>query len=101
MDEIARFQPGYLCHHLQQQGIGSDVERHSQETVRTALVHLQAQSSVSYIELEKHVAGRQVHILQVGHVPGIDDDSSGIRILADGFHSLGNLVDESSFIVRP
>lgn len=52
MDEVTRFQFGHLCHHLQQQGIGGDVERYAQKGVRTALVHLQAQSAVGHIELK-------------------------------------------------
>ena len=76
VDEVARFQARHLCHHLQQQGIRGDVERYAQKSVRTALVQLQAQPSVSHIELEEGVAGRQVHIVQIAHVPGAHDDAA-------------------------
>ena len=40
MYEIACLQAGYLRHHLEQQGLGGDVERYAPENVGTALVEL-------------------------------------------------------------
>src|ERR1700748_2119239 len=42
VDEFAGFQSAYLCHHQRQQGIGSDVERDAQKSIRTALIQLAA-----------------------------------------------------------
>ena len=84
MDEVARFQSRHLRHHHQEQRIGGDVERHAEENVRAALVELEAQSSVRHVELEERVARRQVHVAQIRHVPGADDDPPGVRIMLDG-----------------
>ena len=67
--KVAGLEPGYLCHHLQQQGVACYVERHTQKSVGRALIELQRQSAVGHIELEKQVAGRQVHFAKVGHIP--------------------------------
>ena len=40
MYEIARFQAGHLRHHLEQQGVGSNVERYAEEDVGTTLIEL-------------------------------------------------------------
>ena len=47
------------------------------------------------------MAGRQIHILQVGHIPGTDDYTTTIRIFLDGIYSLLNLIDETSVIIGP
>ncbi len=44
---------------------------------------------------------REVHIIQVTHIPGTDNDPSGIRIMFDRFDSFADLVDRTTFIVRP
>lgn len=64
MDELTGFQPCHLRHHLEQEGIRGDVERYAQETIGTALVHLQTQLSVRHVKLEEHVARRQVHVFR-------------------------------------
>ncbi len=101
VDEIARLQPRDLRHHLQQQGVRGDVERDAQEDVGAPLVELQAQPARRHVELEEGVAGRQVHVLQVGHVPGADDDAPRIGIVADGLDRLANLVDKAAVVVGP
>ena len=40
MNEFPRFQSGDLGHHHRQYGIGSDVERNTQEDIAAPLVHL-------------------------------------------------------------
>ena len=56
MDEVAGLQPRHLCHHLEEQGIRSDVEGYPKEGVSRALVELQAQTSVGHIKLEHRMA---------------------------------------------
>ena len=101
MDEVTGLQARHLCHHHEQQGIGGDVERHAQEGVGAALVELQAEPSVGHIELEEHVAGREVHAVQVGHVPRAHDDASRVGIVLQGVHDLLYLVDVASVVVWP
>ena len=101
MHEVACLQTGHLSYHHQQQGIRGNVERYAQEGVSTALVHLEAQSSVRYIELEEHVAGWQVHVLDVRHIPGIHDDASGVRVILDLLDGFADLVDVTTLVVGP
>ena len=83
MDEIARTEACHLRHHLKQKRIRSDIERDAQEDVRAPLVQLEAQPPVCHIELEEGMARRQVHVLQIGHVPRAHDDAPRIRIMPD------------------
>ena len=76
VDEVTCPQACDLCHHLEQQGIGGDVEGHAQESVCTALVHLQAEAPVGHVKLEEQVARGQVHSSEVGHIPCADDDAA-------------------------
>ena len=76
MYEIACLQAGYLRHHLEQQGIGGDVERYAKENVGTTLVELEAQLTVGNIKLEEGMTWRQSHIFQVGHIPRAYDNAS-------------------------
>ena len=57
MDKVACLQSRHLCHHLQEESVGGDVERHTEECVGRALVELQAQSAVGNIKLEHRVTG--------------------------------------------
>src|SRR6266568_4075234 len=45
------------------------------------------------IELEQAMARRQRHLLDLGRIPGGDDETPGIRVLANGFHDVADLVD--------
>ena len=53
------------------------------------------------LELEDGMTRGKVHIVEIGYVPGTDNDAAGVRIVADGFHGFTDLVDESTLIVRP
>ena len=69
IDEIAWLQVAHLCHHHGQQGIRGNVERHTQERVRTSLIQLATQFAVSHIKLEQDVAGGQVHVVDISYIP--------------------------------
>ena len=73
VDEIAHREPGHLRHHVGEQRVGGDVERHAEEDIAAALVELAAQPAVSHVELEQAVAGGQRHLVHLGRVPGGDD----------------------------
>ncbi|MNS85947.1 hypothetical protein D3C72_1198280 [compost metagenome] len=100
-DEVAHFQPGLLRHHVGQQRIAGDIERHAQEDIGAALVELARQPAIGHVELEERVAGRQLHARDVGHVPGRHDQAARIRIGADLRHQVGDLVDMSAVRRRP
>ena len=42
VDEVTRLEARHLRHHLEEQGVGGDVERNAQEDIRAALVELEA-----------------------------------------------------------
>ena len=69
VDEFTRLEPGDLRHHLQKESVGGDVEGHAKEGIGTALIELERQPSVGHVELEERVAGGEVHVLDVGHIP--------------------------------
>lgn len=101
MDVFARLQSGDLCHHHEQQGIRSDVERHAEENVAAALIELQTEFAISHIKLEKRVARRQSHVWHLSHIPCAHYDATavgGVLYLVDG---LGYLVDMPALIIGP
>src|SRR5688572_20825887 len=73
VDELTRFQAGYLRDHHRQQRVTGDVERHAEEDVSRTLIQLARQSSIRHIELEEAVAWRQGHPGNVRDVPRTDD----------------------------
>jgi hypothetical protein len=101
MDELAGLEATDLSHHHTQQGIRGNVEGNAQEAVGTTLIELQAKLTVCHIELEESMAGGQIHILDVGHIPGADNDTTTIGIILDGIYCLLNLVYEASVVIRP
>ena len=46
-------------------------------------------------------AGRQGHIVYLGHVPGVHQYAARIGVIAYQVHSLGNLVNMSSLVIVP
>ena len=81
VDKFSRLETAYLCNHHCQKGVGSDIERNSEEDVSAALVELAGEFSVSDIELEEGVTRREGHLFHFSYVPGRDDHSAGIRIV--------------------
>src|SRR6185295_4799206 len=69
-DELARFEIALLRHHVREQGVRGDVKRHAQEYVGAALVELAAQPLVRHVELEERMAGHELHLVELAHVPG-------------------------------
>ena len=101
MHEFSRLEAAYLSDHHGQKGVGRDVERHAEEYVRTALIQLAGELSVSHIELEERMAWRKGHLLDFGHIPRGNDHPSRIRVVADHVHYIRELVDRASVRSRP
>ena len=96
MDKFSRLQAAYLGYHHRQQGIGSNVERHSEEGVRTSLVQLAGQSAVGYVELEEAMTGRQGHLVHIRRVPRADYHPTRVRIALYRFNDFRKLVYAAS-----
>ena len=101
VDELAGLQPRHLRHHHGQQRVGGDVERHAEEDVGGALIELAGQPAPGDIELEQAMARRQRHLVDVGRIPGGDDQAARIRIAPDHVHHVGDLVDGAAVLRRP
>ncbi len=91
--EIADAQAGGLRHHVGQQRVAGDVERHAEEDVAAALVQLAAELAVDHVELEQAVARHQRHLRQFRHVPGADHQAPRVGIALDFVHQPLHLVD--------
>ena len=96
-NEVAQVQVALLRHHVGEQGVAGDVERHAQENVGAALVKLAAQAAFATrgcgggdVKLEKCVAGHERHLVEFGHVPGADDDAAAVGV---GFERVDDLLD--------
>lgn len=101
VDELARLEPRDLGHHLQQQGVGGDVERHTEEGVGRPLVELEREASVGDIKLEEAVARRQRHVFDLSRIPRRDEHSAGVGIALDHFLHLRYLVYRAPTVVGP
>ena len=108
MDEVARAESRHLCHHLQQQGIGGNVERHTQEGVCRALIELQRQTALCIlsvgivdIELEDGVAWRQRHFVDLCHVPCRDNHAARVGVGLQLVYHILYLVNDTSVVVGP
>src|SRR5215203_2810239 len=91
--EDAGLQPALQSKHVRQQRVGSDVEWHAEEDVRTALVKLQVEAPRCDLRLKQAMTGRQRHALDLAGVPCGDDLTSGIRVAADELNEVLDLVD--------
>jgi hypothetical protein len=88
VDKLTRLQIRHLGHHLQQERIGSDIERHAQENVGAALVELAGKPPIGYVELKQAMAWRQGHLVDLADVPGADNETTRVRLGANLFHDL-------------
>ena len=93
MNKVPRLQVACLGHHHRQQGIGSDIKRDAQEIVGTALVELTRQPVFRDVELKEHVARWQLHLRDVGDVPGAHHQSPGIGLVSDHLCHLTDLIN--------
>jgi hypothetical protein len=101
VNEIAGFEITNGSHHVRQQRIRGNVERHSKEQISASLVKLTAQLSFLHVKLEHCVAGRKRHPAEFARVPGSDDQPSAVRIFADFIHNTLNLIDRPSIGSAP
>lgn len=101
MDEFTWLQAAHLCHHHAEQGVGGDIEWDAEKAVGTSLVELQRKATVSHIKLKHGVARREVHPVEVGHIPCAYDYAAGVGVMADSLYGLTDLIDESAVIIGP
>lgn len=113
--------------HVCEKSIGSDIERHAEAHVTGPLIEQTMQDASGIprlsqvtarprvrsrdravrgrsgregdVELSKHVTRRQGHLLQVGRVPGTEDDASIVGAVAELVDDVGELVDALAGVV--
>src|SRR5690606_2271177 len=95
-DELARLEIALLRHHVRQQAIRRDIERHAKKDVRASLIKLAGKPAVRDVELKERMTRRQRHPLELADVPCADDDSPRVRIAADQLDGPCNLIDLAS-----
>ena len=101
VNELIRDKVANLSDHHGEKRVGGNIERHSEENISTALIHLTRKFSVGDIKLKKSVARRKGHAVQFSRVKGNDEQSSRVGIGLNLFNHLRNLVDFLSFGVLP
>ena len=92
MHKLSGLQAAHLRYHEREQGVGGNVEGNAQEHVCAALIQLAGKLAIGHVELEKAMAGRKRHFVHLRGVPGAHQHTARIRITADGFHHLRELV---------
>lgn len=93
VNEIAGLETTGLGNHHGEEGVAGNVEGDAKEYVGGALVELAAEAAVGNIELEEDMAGREVHLVNLAHVPSRHEEPAGIGIALDIVDEVGNLVD--------
>ena len=71
-------------------------KRHTKKNVGAPLVQLAGEPAVDHVKLEHRVARGQRHLRQVRDIPGRDDQSPRIGILADLGDQVRDLVDAAA-----
>ena len=78
--KVAILQSARLRYHHGKQCIRCNIEWHPQKYVGRPLIELTAQPSLRHIELEQYVARRQMHLLQLAHIPRRHQQASRVRV---------------------
>ena len=68
MDKFTNLQSTDPCDHMDQQCIGSDIERHPQKDIGASLIKLAGQTTIGDIKLKQTMTGRQGHLLSLIHI---------------------------------
>src|SRR4051812_42008547 len=94
VDKIAHLQPAHVREHVRQEGVGADVEGHSEESVSRALVELAMKYALPFnLELEESVAGRKVNAVALARIPTRDYQPTRVRVSF-------NFCDETRYLIH-
>ncbi len=100
-NKLTQLQIALVRDHHRQQRVAGDVERHTQEHVRTALVQLAGQLPVYHVELEQRVAGRKRRSRDELRVPCRHNVTTRVRVCLDLRDDVGDLVDRVTLCRLP
>ena len=78
---------------MRQKGVTCDIKGHSQENIAASLIKLAGEFAVRHVELEKAVAGRKRHAVNVRNIPGADNDAAAVRMVLDEINGVCDLID--------
>ena len=90
--ELAWLQSRDLRHQVCEQGIRSDIEGHPEKEIGTPLIQLTREPSIGNVELKDRVARRERHVFDLADIPGGDDQTAAVRVVADAIDDCGDLV---------
>lgn len=90
-----------LRHHVREECVAGEVERHAEEHVGTALCHDRRQHATSHVELEHVVARLQCHLLALVGPPGGDHHAPRVGFGRHDIHDALDLVDLAALRVLP
>src|SRR5215471_20935785 len=91
-DELARDEIALLREQVREQRVARDVERHAEEHIGTALVHLAGQTARRHVQLKERVAWHEPHALELTHVPGAHHDAARIGVAPELLDRLRDLL---------
>ncbi len=92
MHELPSLKPAFVGDQMGQQRVARDVERHAEKDVGRALIELAREPAAIDVELEQAMAGRELHALDLGDVPGRDDEAARVGVAADLVDHPGDLI---------
>ncbi len=99
VDKKAGGEIAFLCDHEEEEGVACDVEGNSDCDIGGTLVKLEVEVTIADVELEKSMAGGEGHLVDVGDIPGINDDSAGIWVGFNHLNGICKLINMAFFVV--
>jgi hypothetical protein len=90
-----------LGDHHQKEGIGRDVEGHSEKNIRAPLVELAAQISFCDVKLKERVAWRQGHLFKLARIPCANYVPTAVRVFSYGTDYFFDLIHGTSVGFSP
>lgn len=90
-----------LRDHEREEGVRGNIERHSEEEIGAALIELATEFAVLDIELKQRMAWCEGHEMQLGGVPGRNDEAAAVGIFFDVFDDAGDLIDGGAIRSAP
>ena len=90
-----------LSDHERQKSVGSDIEGHTKEEIRAALVELATEFALLHIKLKKRMAGSEGHEVEFGGIPCRHHEAAAVGILFNVIHNSCDLIDRNAIRSAP
>ncbi|MNI65479.1 hypothetical protein D3C73_1209900 [compost metagenome] len=100
-DKVTHLKARLLGDHMGKQRVAGNIKRQAEEGIHRTHSEHAAQLAVRHIELEDKMARRQLHLLDLPHIPRADDMTAGIRVVLNGVNDRGDLVNNAAVRTLP